>query len=250
MRRSRAGVESPRGSAAASPAQIAAALEKRVDRPDGGRARDLGRPLEEAGRALRVGQHPADRLLGLGQDDADAGGRGAAARPTPRSPCARRSCASTPTSSARRPSRAAPARSCCCACSSARASSSGRRRRSRSSSSRRRHGLVFVDEVDKIRSQVGGQPNVAGIRAQEALLTLIENESVPFTLPEWAGGATIERGLERPALRLRRRLRGPLRRRLRPGHGRQGPGRAAGRSPSSTSPAARARSCSSRCATG
>ena len=43
------------------------------------------------------------------------------------------------------------------------------------------HGLVFVDEVDKIRSQVGGQPNVAGIRAQEALLTLIENESVPFT---------------------------------------------------------------------
>ncbi len=53
------------------------------------------------------------------------------------------------------------------------------------------HGLVFVDEVDKIRSQVGGQANVAGIRAQEALLTLIENESVPFTLPEWAGGATV-----------------------------------------------------------
>ncbi len=53
------------------------------------------------------------------------------------------------------------------------------------------HGLVFVDEVDKIRSQVGGQPNVAGIRAQEALLTLIENESVPFTLPAWAGGGTV-----------------------------------------------------------
>ena len=53
------------------------------------------------------------------------------------------------------------------------------------------HGLVFVDEVDKIRSQVGGQPNVAGIRAQEALLTLIENESVPFTMPDWAGGATV-----------------------------------------------------------
>jgi ATP-dependent Clp protease ATP-binding subunit ClpX len=53
------------------------------------------------------------------------------------------------------------------------------------------HGLVFVDEVDKIRSQVGGQPNIAGIRAQEALLTLIENESVPFTLPDWAGGDTI-----------------------------------------------------------
>ena len=53
------------------------------------------------------------------------------------------------------------------------------------------HGLVFVDEVDKIRSQVGGQPNVPGIRAQEALLTLIENESVAYTLPEWAGGATV-----------------------------------------------------------
>jgi len=53
------------------------------------------------------------------------------------------------------------------------------------------HGLVFVDEVDKIRSHVGGQVNVAGIRAQEALLTLIENEAVPFTLPEWAGGQLV-----------------------------------------------------------
>jgi ATP-dependent Clp protease ATP-binding subunit ClpX len=53
------------------------------------------------------------------------------------------------------------------------------------------HGLVFVDEVDKIRSQVGGRPNIQGIRAQEALLTLIENESVPFRLPEWAGGETV-----------------------------------------------------------
>lgn len=51
-------------------------------------------------------------------------------------------------------------------------------------------GLVFVDEVDKIRSQVGGQPNVSGIRAQEALLTLIENENVPMVLPPWAGGGT------------------------------------------------------------
>ena len=52
-------------------------------------------------------------------------------------------------------------------------------------------GLVFVDEVDKIRSHVGGQPNVAGIRAQEALLTLIENEAVPLTLPAWAGGGVM-----------------------------------------------------------
>jgi len=54
-----------------------------------------------------------------------------------------------------------------------------------------RHGLVFVDEVDKIRSHVGGRVNVAGIRAQEALLTLIENDAVPFTLPDWAGGGTV-----------------------------------------------------------
>ncbi|MBW8876297.1 MAG: AAA family ATPase [Acidobacteria bacterium] len=52
-------------------------------------------------------------------------------------------------------------------------------------------GLVFVDEVDKIRSHVGGQANVAGIRAQEALLTLIENEAVPVNLPAWAGGGAV-----------------------------------------------------------
>jgi len=52
-------------------------------------------------------------------------------------------------------------------------------------------GLMFVDEVDKIRSHVGSQPNVAGIRAQEALLTLIENEAVPLALPAWAGGGTV-----------------------------------------------------------
>jgi ATP-dependent Clp protease ATP-binding subunit ClpX len=53
------------------------------------------------------------------------------------------------------------------------------------------HGLVFVDEVDKIRAQVGGRPNVSGIRAQEALLTLIENEAVSLRLPDWAGGETV-----------------------------------------------------------
>jgi len=53
-------------------------------------------------------------------------------------------------------------------------------------------GLVFVDEVDKIRSYVGDRPNVTGIRAQEALLTLIENEAVQVTLPEWAGGGVTE----------------------------------------------------------
>ena len=51
-------------------------------------------------------------------------------------------------------------------------------------------GLVFVDEVDKIRSHVGGSANVAGIRAQEALLTLIENEAVPVDFPDWLGGGS------------------------------------------------------------
>lgn len=50
------------------------------------------------------------------------------------------------------------------------------------------HGLVFIDEVDKIRNHIGGQPNTVGIRAQESLLTLIENEAVPLRLPDWAGG--------------------------------------------------------------
>ncbi len=51
-------------------------------------------------------------------------------------------------------------------------------------------GIVFVDEVDKIRGQIGGNPNVSGLRAQEALLTLIENEAIPFEIPNWAGSGT------------------------------------------------------------
>jgi ATP-dependent Clp protease ATP-binding subunit ClpX len=42
------------------------------------------------------------------------------------------------------------------------------------------HGIVFIDEVDKIRAQVSNSPNVRGIVAQEALLTLMENEHVQF----------------------------------------------------------------------
>src|SRR5205814_2706344 len=44
------------------------------------------------------------------------------------------------------------------------------------------HGVVFIDEVDKIRAQVSGNPNVRGIVAQEALLTLMENEHVEFEI--------------------------------------------------------------------
>ena len=41
-------------------------------------------------------------------------------------------------------------------------------------------GIVFIDEVDKIRATVSGSANVRGIVAQEALLTLMENEHVRF----------------------------------------------------------------------
>ena len=46
-------------------------------------------------------------------------------------------------------------------------------------------GIVFIDEVDKIRATVSGQPNVRGIVAQEALLTLMENETVEFEADGW-----------------------------------------------------------------
>src|SRR6266852_2945765 len=41
-------------------------------------------------------------------------------------------------------------------------------------------GMIFIDEIDKIRADVRGEPNVRGIVAQEALLTLMKNENVEF----------------------------------------------------------------------
>jgi ATP-dependent Clp protease ATP-binding subunit ClpX len=43
-------------------------------------------------------------------------------------------------------------------------------------------GIVFIDEIDKIRAEAGGVPSVKGIVAQEALLTLMENENVEFEI--------------------------------------------------------------------
>lgn len=45
-------------------------------------------------------------------------------------------------------------------------------------------GIVFIDEVDKIRSRVGDASNAKGIVAQEALLTLMENENVEFDIDQ------------------------------------------------------------------
>jgi ATP-dependent Clp protease ATP-binding subunit ClpX len=46
------------------------------------------------------------------------------------------------------------------------------------------HGIVFIDEVDKIRATVGGVPSVRGIVAQETLLTLMENEQLELEIDE------------------------------------------------------------------
>ena len=45
------------------------------------------------------------------------------------------------------------------------------------------HGIVCVDEVDKIRAVVGGEPNVKGIVAQDSLLTLMESEQLTVRSP-------------------------------------------------------------------
>ena len=51
------------------------------------------------------------------------------------------------------------------------------------------HGIVCVDEVDKIRAVVGGEPNVKGIIAQDSLLTLMENENVQVEMPYFEAGS-------------------------------------------------------------
>ena len=50
------------------------------------------------------------------------------------------------------------------------------------------HGIVCVDEVDKIRAVVGGEPSVKGITAQDSLLTLMENEHVQVELRYFEAG--------------------------------------------------------------
>ncbi len=50
------------------------------------------------------------------------------------------------------------------------------------------HGIICVDEVDKIRAVVGGEANVKGIVAQDSLLTLMENENVQVEIPYFESG--------------------------------------------------------------
>jgi ATP-dependent Clp protease ATP-binding subunit ClpX len=50
------------------------------------------------------------------------------------------------------------------------------------------HATVCLDEIDKVSSVVGGKPYVTGINIQQALLTLIEGETVDWTLAQTRNG--------------------------------------------------------------
>jgi ATP-dependent Clp protease ATP-binding subunit ClpX len=51
------------------------------------------------------------------------------------------------------------------------------------------HGIICIDEVDKIRAVVGDEPNIKGIVAQDSLLTLMENENVQVEIPYFESGS-------------------------------------------------------------
>jgi len=50
------------------------------------------------------------------------------------------------------------------------------------------HGIVCIDEVDKIRAEVRNEANVKGIMAQDSLLTLLEDEHVQMSMPYYERG--------------------------------------------------------------
>jgi ATP-dependent Clp protease ATP-binding subunit ClpX len=50
------------------------------------------------------------------------------------------------------------------------------------------HATVCIDEVDKISAVVGGRPFVTGINIQQALLTLIEGETILYPVRDSRGG--------------------------------------------------------------
>ncbi len=47
---------------------------------------------------------------------------------------------------------------------------------------------VCLDEIDKVSGMIGGKPYVTGINIQQALLTLIEGERVPWRITSQVGG--------------------------------------------------------------
>ena len=156
------------------------------------RCANVGGARQAPGRADER-QHPDDRLLGDRQDDLDARGGGASWPPTlgsPRSTLVRLHANVLGEEAARgRPGEAVLTRLLERAREQlpepAAAARAGRR------GARPRPPRPGVHRRGRQDPQPGRRPsNVEGIRAQEALLTLIENEAVPFDLPEWPAAAT------------------------------------------------------------
>ena len=151
-----------------TPQEIAAFLARRVIGQD--------EAVTELSIALtkRLGRLPVGNVLMIGssgnrQDHADAR-RGGIPSPRQHRPkhSARSSCGSMRTCSAKRPSRADPAMHFCFGCWSGLGRCSARRPPWRRCWSTRAAAWCFVDEIDKIRTHVTDQVNIAGIRAQEA----------------------------------------------------------------------------------
>ena len=209
-----------------SPAQIAKALEKRDRRPEGRGARDVGRALEEA-RGAPGREHPADRLLGIGQDHAHARGRG----PVGREPGARLALdrGAHPRERAGRGGRAGPpGREA--AAAAARASPRAARRRGPD-----REAAGAGDARPRLRGRGGQDPQPGRRPAERARhpraggAAHADRERGGRVRAARLGGRRHgQRGLEPAPVRVRRRLRGPVRRRLLSRHGGQGPGRAQG----------------------
>ena len=149
-------------------------------RAGGGGARDRRGARQEAGGPARR-QHPDDRLVGHRQDDADAGGRGAS---SPRDPAlALRSTvvrihANVLGEEAERgrPGEAVLGRLLERAREQLGAGAAGR---ARCCAARRVAGSSSSTRWTRSARTSAASRTCAGIRAQEALLTLIENEAMP-----------------------------------------------------------------------
>ena len=61
------------------------------------------------------------------------------------------------------------------------------------------HATVCIDEVDKVSAVVGGRPFVTGINIQQALLTLIEGETILYPVRDPRGGHADARSRSTPA---------------------------------------------------
>ena len=216
------GVESPRARPPVARPDRQGPREARR-RPEGRRPRDVGRAGQEAGPP-QGGQHPAHRLLRLRQDDPHARGRGPPGRqPRPRPALDRRP---RPRQRARRGGRAGPPRGEAPAPPDGARPRAARGESARGAPHRAGHPRPRVRGRGRQDPQPGRGPAERRRHPRPGGSAHPHRERVgPLHPPRVGGGRHRERGLERPPLRLRRRLRGALRRRVLPGDRRQGPGR-------------------------